>query len=148
MERMKQAKKLSLSCVESYLIYYLIFQEQSMGKIFYDSYRSFTYIIEYMKKKKTSYAFFDGIERLQDKCKKLGIVDYSMHKDYGFLKIIDDADCIVMIQGETLALQEKYNVKLWRNDHFLMLKKEQDEIKIINENPISIIDKDDVFLSK
>lgn len=147
MEKLKQAKKLSLSCVETYLIYYLMFQEQSIGKIFFDSYWSFTYIIEYMRKNKTSYAFFNGIERLQDKCKKLGFVNFSMYKDNEFLKAIDD-DCIVMIQGESVALREKYNIELWRNDHFLMLKKEQGGIKIINENPISIIDKEDVFLSK
>lgn len=146
MNDLEKVKAFALSCVESYTLYSLLERHEPVGLLFSESYHSFMELLDYLHINNTSYAFYDGMKRIQDICLSYDVIDYKMCHDTDFLGRVSK-DIIVLIQADSSVLYEKYNVKLWRDDHFLMLQNRNGVIKVINENPISITNLDKKFIS-
>lgn len=133
----------ALSCVESYVLYLLKIREPQWRAIFYKSYMSFTNILDEFIYNNAEYARFTSIERLQITGQELGLINYSYIKKEILSSELEHKDSLIICINPEY-IKQRYGTNLWRDDHFILIKKGEDgDYFYLNDNP-----KDDGELSK
>lgn len=124
------------SCIENYLIYGMREQGYEYVPLFFNSYISLTDIIYEFIQNKAKYAFFYKIPRIHNIALEYGLIE----KEYQNRKIINlNRESIwdyLAITVKPKYLLEKYGVSLWREDHYILLRRgEGNDIFYLNDSP-------------
>lgn len=127
---------LGMSCIENYVLYILKDNNINYKLLFYDSYISPQDIILQFLEYGSKYASFYKIPRLHKMATKKLIIKsaYQKIEDKG---IINNQYDYICIRVEPQYMKNKYNVTLWRDDHYILLTKNDDNnFYYFNDNPI------------
>ena len=126
-----------LSCIENYLLYIFNVEMLPYQYLFFESSLSANEITKAFIDDGISFANFDKIRRLQ-----------SIASDYGFIDITYDSvinkeifDChdYICIKVKPEYIKEKYNTTLWRDDHYILVSKiEDNKFSYLNDTPRDI----------
>lgn len=126
-----------LSCVENYVLH--IFYENALCPdiLYYQSGISFADIVSCFENGET-YAVFSGIDRLQHIAYELGIIDYQYLASSSLpddLALTDKSYVMVCVTPSYIS--EKYQEKLWRDDHYILLteKVSDNTYSYVNDRP-------------
>lgn len=124
-----------LSCVENYFLYFLKEQGYSYIPFFFDSYLSFETIIKEFVENKAEYSSFYRMTRLQKLAAEYGLIDITSKQDKK-VRLADDRHFeYAAIQVKPSFIREKYERNLWREDHFILLKKVEQTLFYLNDIP-------------
>ena len=114
-----------LSCIENYLIFVLKQENYTYNFLFYKSFLSLYKIIKEFVNSNVSYASFYLIERLQKTAKESEVInsEYMNSVEIPILKKNNH----LAISVSPSYINDKYNTTLWRDDHFILLKQDDNE---------------------
>lgn len=119
-------KNVSLSCIESYLIFIFRSNKMEYRYLFGESYCSFFDIAKAFIADDVKYAFFYRIPRLQDTAYKLGVIDIKSN-NCGSFQIspfnLDYSFYLFKVNQQFINSQLKFTP--WREDHYIYLKEYQ-----------------------
>ncbi|GFI46780.1 hypothetical protein IMSAGC019_02100 [Lachnospiraceae bacterium] len=124
MKRMEFDKELlnglhGLSCIENFVLYILKKEGFSHQCLYYQSYLPFSEIAKELIYKKTSYAYFYRVKRIQNVAAESGIIQMQTRSELDLDFICNHDYVCVMVKPE--YMKDKYNVGLWREDHYILL---------------------------
>lgn len=124
-----------LSCIENYIVYLLKDCDPDWEYIFYKSYLSFAEIFDEFYSGQKQYSYFDRIPRIQQVGRELEKIDIRMIRNVPVEDLLEQwSVAAIRVTPEYIA--EKYQIKLWRDDHFILLKQQEDGLyQYINDNP-------------
>lgn len=131
-----------LSCVENLLLYILKSSQYSYQHLFYNSFINFDDVLDAFMNENEVYANFTKVPRIQDTAVDIGMVEMNLCNS---LKLDDAADRYMLITVKPEYIKDKYNVELWRNDHYIMIQRNGDQYRYVNDNPRDI---DDISIEK
>ncbi len=112
---------LGLSCIENYILYALAEHGYNYTFLYGKSYVPFNTVAFDFLYKNAAYASYDSIERLQKSVKDMGVII----SEYNFApESIPDTDSseYLAVSVSSDYITQKYGSKLWRDDHFILLK--------------------------
>lgn len=121
-----------LSCVENLLLFILKSYQYSYNYLFYNSFLSFNVVANAFIKENAKYTDFIKIPRIQDTAIDIGILEMSLSNS---LKFDDAASVKTLITVKPEYIKNKYNVELWRNDHYILIHRDCEQCIYINDNP-------------
>ena len=126
---------LGLSCIENYLIYALHEQNRKYAFLYYKSYISLLDIINEFANNRVAFSSFYFIDRLHKTAKENGVIISNYEKN-SLIPNLSDSTEYLAISIEPEFIKNKYNTTLWRDDHFLLIKKQNnDNYYYLNDNP-------------
>lgn len=126
-----------LSCVENYLLHALQECDVCPDPLYYQSGLSFAEIVKCLATEKT-YATFNGVDRLHYIAAEIGLIDYrytaSLSLPNDFLLT---PGSYAMVCVTPSYVREKYQEKLWRDDHYILFtgKTSDTTYSYINDHP-------------
>ena len=126
-----------LSCVENYFLHALQECGVCPDPLYYQSGLSFAEIVKCLATEKT-YATFNGVDRLHYIAAEIGLIDYrytaSLSLPNDFLLT---PGSYAMVCVTPSYVREKYQEKLWRDDHYILLtgKTSDTTYSFINDHP-------------
>lgn len=126
-----------LSCVENLLLYILKSSQYSYQYLFYNSFISFHNVLDAFMNENEVYANFTKVPRIQDTTVDIGVVEMNLCDS---LNLVDETDRYMLISVKPEYIKDKYNVELWRNDHYIMIQRNGNQYRYINDNPRDIGD--------
>lgn len=124
MKRMEFDKELlnnlhGLSCIENFVLYILGKEGFSYRYLYFQSYLSFNEIAEEFVYRNARYAYFYKVKRLQNIAMENGVIQIQSG-DKLDLNFVRNHDYVcMMVKPE--YIKDKYNVELWREDHYILL---------------------------
>lgn len=127
-----------LSCVENYILHALQECDVCPDPLYYQSGLSFADIAICLVTEKT-YATFNGVDRLQHIAAEIGLIDYqyrasvSLPNGFSFPQ-----GSYAMVCVTPSYIRDKYQEKLWRDDHYILLtgKTSDTTYSYINDHPL------------
>ncbi len=108
-----------LSCIENYVLYLLRKEGFPYQYLYYQSYLSFREIADDFVYGDTQYAYFYKVKRLQNLAVETGSIQIQSCEKLDLDFICSHDYICVMVKSE--YIKEKYNVDLWREDHYILL---------------------------
>lgn len=137
---------LGLSCIENYLLYILDYLKVDYRFLYAKSYIPISDVIQSLYINKNSFAYFDGIPRLQNTASEWELVRLSQETDLESILTNDFYSCIRVTPQ---FIRERYTRELWRDDHFIMLCEDMDNnFLLLNDNPRDLIELDRIQLNE
>lgn len=125
-----------LSCIENYVIYLLSQKNVYWAQVFASSYLSLDRVMEQLKEGQ-SYSYFFGVERVHKIAVKQGKCNLEYYK---IENLSDEIICNMgtfLVQVKETYMQDKYRKKLWRSDHYILVRYRGDNtFEYINDNPL------------
>lgn len=123
-----------LSCIENFLLYVLKKESYSYRYLFFESMLSFRNVVDAFVNENLTYAYFNKVERLQNIASAYDLI-VMLSKPIIEKTLFEHHDYICMMVKPTY-IQSKYKVELWRDDHYiLLLKVEDDKFFYLNDTP-------------
>lgn len=126
-----------LSCVENLLLYIMKLSQYSYQHLFYNSFMNFDDVLDAFMNENEVYANFTKVPRIQDTAVDIGVVEMNLCDS---LNLDDETDRYMLISVKPEYIKDKYNVELWRNDHYIMIQRNGNQYRYINDNPRDIGD--------
>lgn len=124
-----------LSCIENYVIAILKKYISNWETIFFKSFMLFEDILRDFAVYKEKYAYFSGVERIQDVCSELGLIQRKYESNISMEDIQDDLD-FVFVRVNEKFIRDNYKSKLWREDHFIYVRKVAEGWFFVNDTPL------------
>ena len=124
-----------LSCIENYVIAILKKYISNWETIFFKSFILFEDILRDFAVYKEKYAYFSGVERIQDVCSELGLIQINYESNISMEEIQDDLD-FAFVRVNEKFIRDNYKTKLWREDHFIYVKKMAEGWFFVNDTPL------------
>lgn len=125
-------KEYALSCIENYLLVILSQKYECWQSVFSESFMRFAEVINSLGS--VGYSYFKGIPRLHTTAMEQGYVQL---ENIEGREVFDNSNTeyyAIMVKEE--YMRERYNVKLWREDHFILLCNKPDGTKkYLNDVP-------------
>jgi hypothetical protein len=130
-----------ISCIENYLLGFLKSAGEEAEYLYSGSLIKFEKLYKDFLITGNKYETYKGIQRLQDKAAGIGIIsiEYSDRLKTSYLMEMlegKNIDEILMIQVKPEFLQKRYNTILWRDDHYILLRSQGENIIFVNDRPI------------
>jgi len=125
----------SLSCVESYFLYILDIENYSYKHLYSHSYEGFNEICKAFFDEGMSYAYYNGVPRLQDVAQRFGLVELKgVEIPELFAALELDGYCCVKTKPS--YIKNRYNSLMWRDDHYILLTEYTGEFwSFLNDTP-------------
>lgn len=125
-----------LSCIEDYVLFLISQKLPYWPQIFVRSYLTFEYILQLLINGQ-DYSRFKGIDRLQVIGMQQGICALTIYDVKEFLGIETRNKGTFAIQVAEEYMLDRYKKKLWRDDHFILIRyKENDIYEYMNDYPL------------
>lgn len=126
---------LGLSCVENLLTYILRINNISLYPLYSNSFLTYSEIENALILQGETYANFRSLDRLQHIAEEEGIIKVDLIDRSEPPLLHDDCYHIVMVLSD--FAKDKYNINLWRDDHYILVSQTADNtINYINDHPI------------
>lgn len=138
----KLINEYGLSCIENYLLLCLSQKVRGWELLFCRSYLCFDRVLECIYNGQ-EYSSFGGIERLHKVAEEYGIIRIDRKIcDFSYLEEVKVPLIAIRVNSEYML--SKYKKILWRDDHYIFIKKENEKFYLfVNDNP-----KDSGLISK
>ena len=128
------ADHMGLSCVENLFLYLLKSEGVEYESLFWESFLPYHVIEQAFTANKCSYASFSLIRRIQDLAEDEGMAKLYRVNDDSIPEGDENQYLLMMVTPE--FSQQKYNKPLWRNDHYIIVSRQDSEKYLyLNDNP-------------
>lgn len=117
---------IGLSCIENYILYTLKQKAYNYAHLFYKNYLPFQRIVDEFVSNNGKYASFYCVERLQQTAKECGWINSEYAEASQFTTHLSEDDYLA-VAVKPWYIKQKYNTALWRGDHFILLKRLDNE---------------------
>lgn len=125
-------KEYALSCIENYLLVILSQKYECWQSVFSESFMRLTDVIDSLGS--AGYSYFEGIPRLHTTAMEQGYVQLEYIEGEGIFDNNNTKYYAIMVKEE--YMKERYNIKPWREDHFILLYNDPNGIKkYLNDLP-------------
>lgn len=121
-----------LSCVENLLLYILKSSQYSYQHLFYNSFINFDDVLDAFINENEVYVNFTKVPRIQDTAVDIGMVEMNLCDS---LDLDDAVDRYMLITVKPTYIKDTYDVELWRNDHYILIQRDGNQCRYINDNP-------------
>ncbi len=131
---------LGLSCLENYLLGILKIHGIDISRLYSRSLVHAKKLYDDVFIKNRTYESYREIPSMHNAAKELGIIKFTfVETDPGFdlalrLKKLGE-DEYILVRVKPVYIKEKYRIKLWRDDHYMLVFLKSDEIHFINDTP-------------
>lgn len=131
-----------ISCVENYLVSYMIQNNLPYKAIYYKSFRPVLMVVKDFLQSHVNYTRYTEIERLQKESRDLQIVEPAFLGQQSFEEMLkmheqemrNGRPLLVKVNPEKLPIVK--GMVPWRDDHFIMLlQRELDTIDVLDDYP-------------
>lgn len=109
-----------LSCLETYLL--LAYKQLNIEykHLFFKSFLPLQVIYNEVFINGKNYVTFSAVERLYDTARRLKLIEMDVYEGNRFVEFFESYDyCCIQIKPRFIL--DRYNIKMWRNDHYILL---------------------------
>lgn len=140
MQKKYTQEKMGITCVENYLIWFLMNQGFEVDKLYCDSYISIEDVLKDFSTGELGYENYQGIPRIQDIGSDLRCLEMEFCNNIGLETIFEhvnqDESCCLLAGMNPDFAKDKFNANLWRDDHFIYIYEVgENQIHYLNDTP-------------